>query len=92
MALQAEISGSVKEGIHLRHAVQTGQGLKDQRTFVKYRQNNTDVLVPVHFHVSAVLCYYCKYLDGLCNVETLLHARDVKLQNTQVFTLDGNGP
>lgn len=30
------------------------------------------------------------YLDGVCNVETLLHAWDVKLEHTQIFTLHRN--
>lgn len=30
LVLQAEIGGSVKEGIHLRHSVQTGKGLEKE--------------------------------------------------------------
>lgn len=32
------------------------------------------------------------HLDRVRDVETLLHARDVELENPQVFTLDGDGP
>ncbi len=38
------------------------------------------------------LLHYLLYLDRVCDVETLLHARDVKLEHPQVFTLDGNRP
>lgn len=30
------------------------------------------------------------YLDRVCNVETLFHAWDVKLEHTQIFTLHRN--
>lgn len=49
-------------------------------SFVTKKKTSERVLRSSHF-----------YLNGTSNVETLLHARDVKLDHSQVFTFDYDG-
>lgn len=95
MLLQAEVSRSVKERIHLRHIVETGKGLQEKESWL------ISVVVVIQEHNNLQKCAdplcFCygiavKYLNGACNVEALLHPWNVQLKHTQIFALDGDCP